>query len=175
VSPSDAIFFSKGMMMLKIGTVALYVSVVSVGLGAGSVAPGQRPAPSETAKRLIGTWSLVSIEGMRTGNLGARPTGLIYYDATGHMAAQIMTDRPRPTYTGPPTPEQAKDTMQGYVAYFGTYTIDEAARTVTHHRAGTLTPGPVDFVRKYEFAPGDRLILTPADNPTTHLTWERLK
>jgi hypothetical protein len=160
-------------MMLKIGAVALSLSVVSVAVGVGSV-EGQRPAPSETAKRLIGTWNLVSIEGSRSGNLGGRPTGLIYYDATGHMAAQIMTDRPRPTYTGPPTPEQAKDTMQGYVAYFGTYTIDETARTVTHHRAGTLTPGPVDFVRKYEFAPGDRLILTPVDSQT-RLTWERLK
>jgi hypothetical protein len=40
-----------------------------------------------------------------------------------------------------------------------------------------LDGGAVDFVRRYEFAPGDRLILTPVGNPTTptHLTWERIK
>jgi hypothetical protein len=66
-------------------------------------------------------------------------------------------------------------TLAGYTAYFGTYTIDEAARTVTHHRTGNLNPGGLgDFVRRYEFVTEDRLILRPLES-TNALTWERLK
>jgi lipocalin-like protein len=163
--------------MRRIGAGAMWISVVGVVLVCGAAFARQAPAPSDPAKRFIGTWRLVSIEGgTLSSNLGDHPTGVIYYDATGHMAAQIMTDRPRPTWTGSPTPEQARDTLRGYVAYFGTYTIDERAGTVTHHRAGMLTPGAVDFVRKYEFVAGDRLILTPVGGTqATHLTWERFK
>jgi glyoxylase-like metal-dependent hydrolase (beta-lactamase superfamily II) len=132
----------------------------------------------EARKRFVGTWSLVSIDGgANTTNRGGKPTGVIYYDATGHMAAQIQPDRERPRWTGTPTPEQAYERWRGYTAYFGTYTIDAKAGTVTHHREGMLDPGAVDFVRKFEFA-GDRLILTPvggANANPAHLTWERLQ
>lgn len=102
---------------------------------------------------------------------------MIYYDANGYMAAQIMPDRPRPMWSGTPTPQQALLALRGYTAYFGTYTIDEKAGTVTHHRQGMLDGGAVDFVRTYEFGPGERLILTPVDNAATpiRLIWERIK
>jgi hypothetical protein len=94
------------------------------------------------------------------------------------MAVQIMPDRDRPQWkTGEsPTPEQAQEALRGYVAYFGAYSVDEKARTVSHHRKGTINAAGVgvDLVRKYEFS-GDRLILTPVDNPSSHLTWERVR
>ena len=43
---------------------------------------------------------------------GSKPTGIIMYDANGLMNVQIMPDRPRPKYTGAPTPEQALDAMR---------------------------------------------------------------
>jgi hypothetical protein len=155
---------------------ALAAGICVIGVTMQISAGSQRPTPvaSDIQKRFIGSWRLVSIEGTPNPNRGARPSGLIYYDATGHMAAQIMPDRPRPTWTGSPTPEQAKDALTGYTAYFGTYTVDERARTVTHHREGSLVPGDVDFVRRYEFAAGGRLILTPVGS-TTRLTWELIK
>ncbi len=87
-----------------------------------------------------------------------------------------MPDRARPKYAGrQPTPDEAKAAITGYIAYFGTFTVDEKARTVTHHRTGNINPGGLgDFVRRYEFAPGDRLILRPMENMNA-LTWERLK
>jgi hypothetical protein len=92
------------------------------------------------------------------------------------MAAQIMPDRVRPKYVGPePTADEAKLAITGYIAYFGTYTVDESAHTVTHHRTGNLTPGsPVDVVRRYEFVSDDRLILRLVGNQN-ELTWERVK
>ena len=132
----------------------------------------------DTAKRLIGTWRLVSI--MRNGKTdphrGPHPAGLIHYDSTGHMAVQIMPDRVRPRYAdSEPTSDEAKAAITGYTAYFGTYTIDESARTVAHHRMGNINPdSPIDVVRRYEFASGDRLILRPVENQD-ELTWERIK
>ena len=143
-----------------------------------SVANGQVSPPGDTAKRFIGTWRLVSITttGKTDLNRGSYPSGLIYYDGTGHMAVQIMPDRLRPKYAGAePTPDEAKAAISGYTAYFGTYTINEGARTVTHHRLGNINPGGLgDFVRRYEFASGDRLILRPLES-ANELTWERIK
>ena len=154
---------------------SLFMSLLCVAL---RVEAGQGKSQAELRKQLVGTWRLVSIEGgANPNNRGAKPKGLIIYDVHGNMAAQIMPDRPRPKWTGTPTPEQALDAMRGYTAYFGTYTIDEKAGTVTHHRQGMLDGGDVDFVRKFRFVAGDRVVLTPVGGtgPETHLTWERVK
>jgi Lipocalin-like domain len=150
---------------------------LTVVLGFGLAPPATK---GEDAKRFVGTWRLVSIESATGGaSSGSHPIGLIYYDDKGNMAVQIMPDRDRPKWKAgeSPTPEQAKETLSGYTAYFGTYTVDETARTVTHHRQGSLTASGVgvDLVRNYELAPGDRLILTPVESPSTHLTWERAR
>jgi len=136
-------------------------------------------ATAQSAKQLIGTWRLVEIkggDGKADPNRGARPSGLIYYDAHGNMAAQIMPDRPRAKYAvAQPTPEEAKAAITGYTAYFGTYTVDEKARTVTHHRKANLNPCGINtVVRRYEFVTPDRIILRPVENQN-ELTWERVK
>ena len=72
------------------------------------------------------------------------------------------------------TPQEAFTAVKDYIAYFGTYTVDEQAGIVTHHRHDSLQPGDAgDLVRKYEFA-GDRLVLR-APNSTLEVTWERIK
>jgi hypothetical protein len=139
---------------------------------------GQSAAQSDVARRLVGTWRLVSI--MENGRIdlhrGPHPAGMIYYDAKGYMAVQIMPDRPRPKFAAAnPTPDEAKAALSGYTAYFGTYSIDERAHTVTHHRTGDIHPGPLgDFVRRYEFTSNDRLILRPVETDSA-VTWERIK
>ena len=146
---------------------------------------------TSAASRLIGTWALVSYESSDTESQryrGPKPIGLLIYDGTGHMAVQISPDRPRRRFTGPqagvftgpqPTPDEALDAISGYAAYFGTYTVDERAQTVTHQRVGNINPsGLGDFVRRYEFPTEDRLVLVPqerTDLRAVRLTWERLK
>jgi len=165
--------------MHRVGTLGGIFSMVSLiaGLGAGA-ARGQSDTASDTAKRFVGTWRLVSItaDGKTDPDRGLHPTGLIHYDANGYMAAQIMPDRARPKFAGTqPTPDEAKMAIIGYTAYFGTYTIDEKARTVTHHRTGSINPGNLgDVVRRYEFASDDRVILRPVESMNA-LTWERIK
>ncbi len=130
-------------------------------------AGGQTPPASEDAKRFVGTWRIVS----------DTQTGLMYYDALGNMAAQVMPRRARPKYAGAqPTPDEAKEALNGYLAYFGTYTVDDRAHTIAHHRLGNINPGQIgdDAVRAYQFASADRLVLTPAGS-TNQIIWERLK
>jgi len=150
---------------------------------------GQSPAVASA--RFIGTWALVKYESNTAENRegrGDHPIGLIYYDRTGHMAVQIAPDRMRRRFSGPasglfsgprPTAEEALDAISGYAAYFGAYTVDERAQTVTHKRIANINPGGLgDFVRRYEFPTDDRLVLTPierTDLRAVRLTWERQK
>jgi hypothetical protein len=134
---------------------------------------GQTMSQDEVAKRLIGMWRLVSAPSPARGQ---NPTGFIIYDRSGNMAAQIMPDRARPKFTTTqPTPEEAKEALIGYTAYFGTYTVDGNAKTVTHHRTGNINPGAATtVVRRFEFVGDDRVILRPMENKNI-LTWERVK
>jgi hypothetical protein len=128
-------------------------------------------------KRFIGTWRLVSITtGTVRHNRGERPTGLLYYDDKGYMAVQIMPSRPRSTWSrGGPTPDEAKDALSGYTAYFGTYTVDESQGVVVHHRTGNIRPGAFGkLVRRYDFLSEDRLLLRPVES-STRLIWDRVK
>ena len=129
--------------------------------------------------KFIGSWRLVAItdDGKVHPDRGGKPTGVITYDASGWMAAQIQPDRPSVVMAGAsPTGEEARTALRGYTAYFGPFTVDEKAKTVTHHRVGCVQPGwekHRDFVRAYEFSGANRVILRPVNNKN-ELIWERL-
>jgi hypothetical protein len=152
-------------------------AILATALAAGSA--GAQSAPSgEYGKRIVGLWRMV---GMTAGGAvnperGAHATGMLLYDATGYMAVQIMPDRPRRKWSGPlPTPDEARDTVLGYSAYFGTYRVDEQAHTVTHIRAGGIEPGSLaDQVRRFELVGDNKLILRPVKT-NSETTWERIR
>lgn len=139
------------------------------------------PGAGGDRRRFIGTWRLAALtghDGAPEPVRGAQPTGMIHYDDTGHMSVQIVPDRARPAFRGLyPTPEEAQAAVSGYTAYFGTYSIDEGARVVRHHREGDINPGRVgDFVRRYEFLTDDTVAFTPVEpgNPIGRMVWERI-
>jgi hypothetical protein len=128
-------------------------------------------------KQLVGAWRLTGFSGddyaMRTR--GSNSSGMVIYDATGVMSLQIMPDVAirSPFAAKEPTPEEAKKAFTGYQAYFGTYSVDTVAKTVTHHLEGNLDPGQIDNrTRTYEFLGEDTLVLRI--NSRT-LTWKRVK
>jgi len=128
---------------------------------------GAQTALAHDTPRFVGTWRLVS----------ETQTGIMIYDSLGNMAAQVMPNRVRRKYAAAePTPDEAKDAITGYLAYFGTYSVDEQARIITHHRKANINPGQVgdDVVRGYVFESNDRLILTPAGS-TNKIVWERAR
>jgi hypothetical protein len=126
--------------------------------------------------RLIGSWRHLgsTVDGKPRDERGTQPKGIIIYDAHGHMACQVAPDRVVSKAGAEPTGEEAKAALQGHIAYFGTYSVDERARTITHHRQGSVQPGDKgDVVRGYELV-GDRLILRPVGT-TTEVIWQRIK
>lgn len=120
------------------------------------------------ADAFVGTWKVIALEDHgSSGNviypLGQSPAGLLTYHATGHMSIQLMK-RPHPTFAAGharwATPEEKRAAYDGYVAYFGTYSVDEAAGVVTHYVEASLDPTyiGVDQPRLFELA-GDQLLL----------------
>ena len=130
---------------------------------------------SEVANKLFGAWRYVGtrVNGSNWDR-GANPKGMIYYGPHGEMAVQIAPDVKRTRAGAMMTPDEAFTAVKDYIAYFGTYTVDQQAGTVTHHRQDSLQPGDTgDLVRRYEFI-DDRLVLR-APNSTLEVTWERIK
>lgn len=132
--------------------------------------------PNDDIERLTGAWRLVDFSGdeyaMRTR--GENSTGMVIYDATGVMSLQIMPDTTlRPAFAAKePTQQEAMTAFTGYQAYFGTYSVDPKAKTVTHHLEGNLNPGQIDNrTRQYEFVGEDKLVLRVN---TRTLTWQRI-
>jgi lipocalin-like protein len=153
------------------------VVLLALGLALSAVGEARsQPASGEPARQLVGIWRYVGtwIDGKPRPNRGANPKGYIFYAASGEMAAQIAPDRVNPMVGATPTAEEAKAALADYVAYFGTWSLDERAGTVTHRRVASVQPGPLtDYVRTYEFK-GDRLILRPVGT-RQEVVWERMK
>ena len=106
------------------------------------------------ATALVGTWELQSREDFtRAGErridpgLGADPIALLFFDRTGHFAAQFMKrDRTgQPAAAAEPAglaPNNSRP-QGGYDAYFGTYEVDEKTGLVATTLVGALTPANV--------------------------------
>ncbi len=119
---------------------------------------------SATAQQLHGFWRLVS----------PSADGMLCYHPSGAMSVQSAPRSPRPRAGASPTPGEALVALDGYVAYFGTWKIDETARTITHHQEATVQPGGASpLVRRYEFKTPDTLILRPIDRDG-EIVWQRI-
>ena len=150
----------------------------------GTAALEAQPA-ADVQRQLVGNWRLVSFENFDEKGAG-RPSpftgGRIMYDAAGQMAAQLTHSNRKPLST-PSTEAERAAAYSGYLSYFGRYSIDAAAKTVTHHVEGSTNPNWVstktNLVRSYAFSSdGTRLMLSvknDAGRVTGTLTWERIR
>jgi len=140
------------------------------------------------SEQLIGAWSLVryemlTVDGIAQHPLGADAVGLLIYRPDGLMTVQIMA-RERQSWSarsvGAERAAELATAAEGYVAYAGTYEVDETARTVTHHVELSLIPNWVGRPqRRAVDLRGDSLTLTAepsrfrAEAATPRLTWRR--
>jgi hypothetical protein len=100
------------------------------------------------------------------------------------MAAQLMRpDRPMAIDCGTTStaPSENSQSVNGYDAYFGTYSIDQTNHTVTHHLEGALAAADVgkNLVREFQFS-DDKLTIIVRTNSSKEkqirtLTWERVR
>jgi hypothetical protein len=116
-------------------------------------------------KQIVGAWELES-RTVRKANgevlldpvLGQRPIGRLFYDASGHMMLQMMRQQRAQAIGVPPNPQDAANPriVLGYDAYFGTFSVNEADATITHHVEGSLFPEDLgkDFRRSFRIEGG---------------------
>jgi hypothetical protein len=141
------------------------------------------------SSRLVGVWTLVAYseekEGCKdTHPLGTKPVGFLMYTPNGFVSAQLMKPgrsafQSRDWHKG--TPEEYVESGSGYIAYCGTYEVDEANRTVTHIPSVALLPNLIHErqLRAVELD-GDWLTLRTSSVADTHgvvvmsrLEWHR--
>ena len=109
------------------------------------------PLTTNLAAAIVGIWKLKSREDVdNTGRahvdpfLGRDPLGVICF-GPGHFAAQFMK-RDRSRQEDVLHRSQAKNNtagVNGYDAYFGTYSVDEIAGTLTTHLEGSIAPANI--------------------------------
>jgi hypothetical protein len=147
---------------------ALAVLLAIVGFTQAQSAKGQ----VSDRERLIGAWHLAHIDSPGSdgvpGNI-AQPTGMLIYTRDGHMSVQLM-------YPEAANAQSNEYVQDGYEASFGSYDVDEATHTLTHHVQGSNTRDLLvgkDLPRVYQLTPDGRLIIKSA-RPDEHwsVTWQ---
>src|SRR5712691_7411841 len=143
-------------------------------------------------KKFIGVWKLSSGEAKDdvTGEVrypwGTKPVGRLEYDDAGRVFAQLMNpgrrsvggmaNRGAAAAIATASADDMREMLTGFNAYFGTFDVDEPARTVIHHLQSALIPSWVgtDQRRRYEFPRGDQLIMfNTASQAAYRLVWQR--
>jgi hypothetical protein len=152
-----------------------------IGLSTASCALAQ----SGVHGSVIGVWTLRSCvrtfaNGHKEYPFGEKPVGRIEYDKEGRMFALLM--RPGRSSTVAPgleldaaSVEEVREAVTGFVAYYGSYEVDDVSQIVTHHVEASLMPSWVGTSLKRHFRwDGERLLLTRAVPGTVdELVWER--
>jgi Lipocalin-like domain len=111
--------------------------ILGVALPSGDALAQQRTLQEQ----LVGTWTYVSVDtvgpdGSRVPMFGPNPQGLAVFESNGRYI--LLTAR-----SGQPkfpsnnrmegTPEEYKAVVQGTIAHFGRYTVNEVDKTITFY------------------------------------------
>ncbi|MEW6454032.1 MAG: lipocalin-like domain-containing protein [Pseudomonadota bacterium] len=129
-------------------------------------------ATAQTAKDLIGTWTLSAIQlelpDKKIDLFGPGAKGQQTFDANGRFSIMIMrSDLPKVASNNreTATPEEASKLAHGTIAYFGTYTANDADKTITVNIESATFPNwnGTSQKRTFSFADGQLTF----SNPTT--------
>jgi len=181
--------YSKGTFLRIFVTAMIFFLALCPGVLASEAKAKAAPEAKTSAQKFIGTWQLVASEfrasdGKVAYPLGEKAEGILICDSGGRWAAQLM--RPdRPKFASGDmqggTLEEIKTAADGYVAYFGTYEVNNKKRTVVVHVEAALFPNWVgqDQIRFYEFSDDLLTLKTPplllgGHETTGVLVWKRL-
>ena len=156
--------------MNRLSTLALStMALVFLGFTLTSVdAVGQEKTLKE---QLVGTWTYASVDtvnpdGSRVPMYGPNPQGLASFDSNGRYI--LLTARSgQPKFASnnrmEGTPEEYKAVVQGMIAHFGRYTVNETDKTITFHIETSSFPNWNGAEQKRPFTlTGDELKWTTA-------------
>ena len=159
------------MKALRYG--ALVMAVVITGVAQAQIVKEKAGDHASARERLIGAWHLVRIEAPSHEGKEIpipQPKGMLIYTRDGHMSVQLMYPKSANALSN-------EYVQNGYEASFGSYDIDEATHTLTHHIQGSVTRDLLvgkDLPRVYQFTEDGHLIIKSA-RPDEHwsVTWEQ--
>ena len=145
---------------------------------------------ASVADPFTGTWRLLACEGRWSDGrisrpYGEAPGGILVYDGRGSFSGQIMA-RGRPVFASgnllKGSDDEVRAAFEGYVAYYGSYSVDEVRGLMVHQVEGSFFPNWIgeQQVREFEFVEDGRLELRtlPIKGSRADLTvvllWERV-
>lgn len=164
-----------------LGVVAFLVSAVL------SEVSHAQPQSRSLKDNIVGTWTAVSQyvdqDGKRLEPFGSNPKGMVVYDGNGRFILALQrASLPRfvssNRMTG--TAEENKAIVQGSIAYFGRYTVDEAQSKINIHYEGSTYPNwdGEDQIRLISIAGDEMKIISPVSavgGGSVHLVLRRAK
>jgi hypothetical protein len=147
-------------------------------------------AQQKTLKdQLVGAWDspttvITRPDGTKFEPFGANPIGMIIFAADGHVAMVVAKpDLPKLASNNrmSGTPEENKALAEGLRALYGTYSVDEAKKTLTYHVLGSSFPNEIgkDETRTILALTADEVRWTNASGAAGGMpvfaTWRRVK
>ena len=136
-------------------------------------------------EQLAGTWSIISNENVAPdGNqrqlFGPNPKGILVLSANGQYAQIIVRPDRAPFKVNnrlEGTPEENKAAVHGTTATFGTWSVDEATKTLIVRNEGGMFPNQVGTESKRSVTvAGDQLRVSnpaPASGGRSESVWKR--
>jgi hypothetical protein len=141
----------------------------------------------QSAKELVGSWTLVSVavnqDGQKIEPFGTNPKGSLIFDRNGRFLIMVTrSDLPKfgSNNREAGTPEENQAVVRGSVAYFGTYTVREEERLLVLHVEGSTFANWVGTDQKRIFTIArDELRYTNSNRSTgggpALVVWKRVK
>jgi hypothetical protein len=101
--------------------------------------PQSGAAQENIAKQIVGAWTLDAVtaervDGSKAEPFGTNPKGVIIFTDSGYFSLfQSRADLPKLVENdrGKATAEEAKAVVGGSIAYYGTYSVNEADRSLS--------------------------------------------
>ena len=151
---------------------ALIMALAIAGLVYVQSAKTQEAGHLSDRERLIGAWHLEHIDSPQPDGKPSdipQPKGMLIYTRDGHMSVQLM-------YPKSANSQSNQYVLDGYEASFGSYDVDEARHTLTHHVQGSNTRDSLvgkDLPRVYQLTTNGKLVIH-STQPDEHwsVTWE---
>jgi lipocalin-like protein len=149
--------------------------------------PGNASAQQKSVKdQLAGAWSLVSntttrSDGTKVDTFGSNAKATAIYEANGRFVTITMrSDLPKfasnNRTTG--TADENKAVVQGSIAYFGTYSVDEADKSFTAQVEGSTFPNWTGTAqkRKVTFSGNEmtQSLTTGSAGGSVEIKWKRV-
>jgi hypothetical protein len=154
-----------------------------------ALVPGGATAQQKTIKeQLPGAWTLLLADGVKDDGThvplyGPNPVGTLGFSGTGRYVAVAMRSDLKPFASNDPnngTAAEYKAVVTGSVARFGTYTTDEAGKTINFRVEGSLFPNEDNTNQKRMVAAITDEVLTYNIKPAggfdhIEVVWKKVK